>query len=133
MQMIEKGKLLSAMKMILREYKKNEHEAAVTRCKLCLLYNRYRKEYKKHECELCPMYVFYDTDCIYYPCMKRYCEPIDCYYATEDTNDLKAVIEFYKRAIKKVDSMTSEELNKRNAFKFLIKMDEEVAKEFCLV
>ena len=60
-------------------------------------------------------------------------EPIDCYYATEETNELKAVIELYKRAIKKVDSMTSEELNKRNAFRFLIKMDEEVAKEFCLV
>jgi hypothetical protein len=132
MQIIEKGKLLWAMKMILREYKKNEHKALIDHCGLCRLYNRYNKEYKKHECELCPMYVFYVTDCTY-PCMRRKCEPIDCYYATEDTNELKAVIELYKRAIKKVDSMTSEELNKRNAFKFLIKMDEEVAKEFCLV
>jgi hypothetical protein len=66
--------------------------------------------------------------------MKRKCEPVDCDgYVTNDSNELLAVIDFYKEVISTVRNMTSEELNKKNAFKFLIKIDKKVAKKYSLV
>jgi hypothetical protein len=84
------------------------------------------------------MYVFYEKYKNVYPCMKRKCEPVDCenggiYGSTKDSNELLAVIDFYKEAISIVKNMTSEELNKKNAFKFLIKIDKVVAKKYCLI
>lgn len=134
MKAIKKTELLKAMRTILKEYENNEHQAHVVFCKLCQLYNKDDdKEHKNHECSLCPMYVFLVNAYTYYPCLKRKCEPVNCYYATEDSNELKTVIDFYKEAISTINDMTSNELNKKNTFKFLIKIDKVVAKKCGLI
>ena len=133
MKAIKKTELLKAMRTILKEYENNEHQAHVYSCKLCQLYNKDDdEEHKNHECSLCPMYVFQVNNYIY-PCIKRYCEPVACNYATEDSNELKAVIDFYKETINIIKNMTSKELNKKNTFKFLIKIDKVVAKKYGLI
>jgi hypothetical protein len=135
MKTIKKLELLNAMRGILYDYENNKHRSTLDSCKLCRLYNRNCPQvHKDHECSLCPMYVFFETRNTIYPCMKRKCEPVDCDgYVTNDSNELLAVIDFYKEVISTVRNMTSEELNKKNAFKFLIKIDKKVAKKYSLV
>jgi hypothetical protein len=123
METIEKFQLLPAMKTILQEYKDLTHRASTDHCKLCELYIY-------NYCLSCPMKVFGDDD--YYPCMARKCEPLSCYSSLKDEPELKAVIEFYEKAIKRVKSMTEEELNKKDAFDFLIKIDKEVAEKYSI-
>jgi hypothetical protein len=130
----KKAELLKAMKQILKEYKRNIHIASVAICPLCLLYNKDDdKKHIGHECRLCPMHVFHKYSFDLYFCLYRKCEPINCNKNTKNTNELKAVIDFYKEAIATVQKMTEEQLNKPRSFSFLIKIDKLVAKKYCLV
>jgi hypothetical protein len=131
MQVIEKTQLLKAMKKILREYKKGTHNANVDICALCKLYNR--GDYvghKGHQCRLCPMHVFYKRGNHPYSCMSRKCTPFD----TDDYNktdvEFKRVTKFYSKAIKVVETMSEEQLNAENAFKFFIKIDKDVFEKY---
>ena len=48
------------------------------------------------------------------------------------TKKIPAVIEFYEEVIKVVKTMTSKQMNKDNAFNFLIDIDNNVAKKYKL-
>jgi hypothetical protein len=120
---ILKSELLPAMQTILQEYKDKTHKAQNSTCSLCKLYVH-------NKCCSCPMKVFNDYE-NNFPCINRLCRPMSCYPFTDnDNSNLLAVIAFYEKAIAKVEKMTEEELNKENAFNFLIKIDEKVAKKY---
>jgi|ERR1035437_1660775 hypothetical protein len=133
MQVIKKGKLLTAMKKILLEYKNGTHKANLDDCALCKLYYKYNNDEKHqgHGCHLCPMFTFFTKGDMPmpsrydYPCMKRNCEPIDC-DGCETATEIKRVIEFYKEVIKVIKTMSADQLNKVDAFKFLIKIDKKI-------
>jgi hypothetical protein len=63
--------------------------------------------------------------------MNRYCEPVNCtdYLIEKRKFKIDRVVEFYVQTIEAVKSMTYKELNKKDAFRFLIKIDEEVDKK----
>ena len=61
--------------------------------------------------------------------MNRKCAPVDC-DAPIVREYLERVIEFYEAVIKKTARMTAKELNTEEAFKFLVKIDEKVAKKY---
>jgi|ERR1035437_6364276 hypothetical protein len=132
MKSIKKGELVKAMQQILLEYKNTSHTTRLNECGLCKLF--YIEDINDifHECASCPMNIF--TGKQIYPCKSRKCEPIDCkwesYYL--GTKKLPAVIEFYEEAIKVIKTMTSRQMNKANAFKFLIDIDNNVAKKYKL-
>jgi hypothetical protein len=132
MATIKKLELLKAMKTILREYKKRIHHTRLDRCALCVFYHKdnYFDSHEKHECILCPMFVFLkDNDS--YPCMERKCEPVNCWgYGSAEEDEIKKVIEFYTQAIAVVETMTYKELNEKKAFKFLVKIDRNIAKKY---
>ena len=66
----------------------------------------------------------------FYPCTKRKCKPFSCGHNPKNSIKYSKVIEFYEKAIEKVKSMTSKQLNKKDAFKFLIEIDNEVADKY---
>ena len=118
------------MKTVLQEYKNRTHNANTNDCALCQLYNkRYDDDvsYNGHYCSLCPMFVFYNTNNKYnqYPCMNRECELVEC-DGSESLAELKRVRKFYKSAISRVKKMSVKQLNEKDAFKFLIKIDQKV-------
>ena len=123
---INKGELLSAMQTTLYEYEIGMHRIDITSCSLCCVYI----DDHNYECNDCPMFVFTKTSTYTYPCMKRKCVPVKCFrdlYSTKkELIKLLNVKEFYERAIKRVESMSEEELNVENAFEFLIEIDKEV-------
>ena len=71
----------------------------------------------------------------FFPCMFRRCRPIDS-NPNEDKyrkkERLQAVQEFYERMIEKVQSMSTEELQEKHAFKFLVDLDNEIADKYKL-
>jgi hypothetical protein len=127
---IKKSELLPAMKKILQEYKNVSHKKRVTSCKLCKLY------YVCYgNCSICPMTVFNITGYSQFYCTNRQCRPVDCeifYHKGITYPEIERVIKFYKKAIERVESMTEEQLNKENAFKFLIDIDKEVAEKYSI-
>ena len=117
---IKKGELIKAMQAVLVEYENNTHKCDLT-CPLCRLYFHLNREIS---CKECLMFVFHPHASL--SCLYRKCEPISS-NEKNNINKLEAVKEFYKKAITKVKSMSYIEMNKPNAFKFLIKIDKEVA------
>jgi len=63
--------------------------------------------------------------------MNRRCEPVDCNKSYID-NEYNAVIEFYEKAIKKIEKMSNIDLKKESTFKFLIAIDDKVAEKYDL-
>ena len=131
MQVIEKTQLLKAMKKVMLEYKNGTHKASVDDCALCELYYKGEdKKHRGHECRLCPMHIFYRKGGHPYSCMSRKCTPFD----TDDYNktdvEFKRVTKFYSKAIKVVETMSEEQLNAENAFKFFIKIDKDVFEKY---
>lgn len=119
----KKTKLLEIMIGILDEYITRSHKTQVNTCALCHEYM-----HSKLNCDACPMNVFkINSPCIYYPCMYRKCLPVSCEYLLSE-NELKRVTLFYKRAIAKIESMSTDAVRK-SSFKFLIKIDNEVFDE----
>lgn len=124
----KKSELLEAMEAVLAQYKNNTHECNLT-CSLCKLYFTL-----KNSCPNCPMTVFKSYKGSL-PCLYRKCEPIHCSPVNQNLSELKktkllAVMEFYEKAIERIKLMTYEEVNKANAFKFLIDIDNEVAQKY---
>ena len=127
-------KLISAMETILQEYKERNHSTFTDNCSLCHLYREF------FTCNIkCPMCIFLGLGGDYtHPCMNRRCEPVNCYNSlrsikiSELNTKLNAVIEFYKKAIKKIKKMTDEELERKDAFNFLIKLDNKIADKYSL-
>jgi hypothetical protein len=126
MKKMLKAELLTAMKTILQEYEKRTHETTCTSCELCKLYQKNYRSY--HTCCKCPMYIFRNFG--EFPCSGRRCKPLSVYCQNKMPVRLKAVIEFYEKAIEKVKSMTEEELSKKNVFKFLLDIDNEIADKY---
>lgn len=125
MKEIIKAELLEAMITTLKEYEERTHRAQLDNCKLCNLYH-------DGGCSSCPMSVFYDADDHIYPCMNRKCRPLTCesiYYPKVTKTDirLRAVIKFYKSAIKHVKTLTDDDFKGPNPFKFLIDIDNKTA------
>jgi hypothetical protein len=130
MQVIEKTQLLKAMKKVMLEYKNGTHKASVDDCALCELYYKGEdKKHRGHECRLCPMHIFYRKGGHPYPCMNRNCTPFTSDDG-ESTSEIKEVTKFYKASIKVVETMSDEQLNAENAFKFLIKIDKDVFEKY---
>jgi len=132
MRPIKKRELLKAMKQILLEYKNTSHTTRLNECGLCKMFYQDADDLFP-QCTACPMNVF-EGKLSPYPCKHRKCEPIDCkwesYYL--GTKKIPAVIEFYEEVIKVVKTMTSRQMNKANAFKFLINIDINIAKKYKL-
>ena len=127
MSLNRKNEILKAMRTILQEYKNDEHSTSTTDCKLCKLFL-----YKSSPmCSLCPMFAFVHLDNNTYCCMNRRCEPVDCNKSYID-NEYNAVIEFYEKAIKKIEKMSNIDLKKESTFKFLIAIDDKVAEKYDL-
>jgi len=131
MKTIKKGELLKAMQRVLAEYQNNRHYCDLT-CPLCEVYYTHTKG-----CNQCIMKVFYSNKGSL-PCLYRKCEPIHCSPINQNLSEqkkikLQAVMEFYKKAITKVKAMTSKEINKRNAFKFLIEIDNKIAEKYHII
>ena len=132
----KKVRVLKAMRTILQEYKEQTHTTKVGDCGLCKLFHL--NDVKPHECLLCPMFVFYYYEGWRFPCKNRKCEPVDCLWESSylGTKKLEAVIEFYEEIIKTIETMTNESLKKDNGkdngFKFLIDIDEKIAKKYKL-
>ena len=126
---VVKSQLLKLMKETLKEYEENEHSLCRDLCSLCNAYLIDKYAWGAENCGSCPMRVFEGLGGSSVPCMNRKCYPIDCNDKyTED--ELDAVVEFYKQAIKAVKTMTAEQVKEEGAFKFLIEIDKEVAKQF---
>jgi hypothetical protein len=127
MKTMDKTELLQAMKKILKEYKKLTHSTTLSECSLCQLYY---VRLSSNGCASCPMNVFF-VDQHSLSCLNRRCAPINCDYSTS-INDIKikAVIEFYVKAIAKVAFMKNKELNEKDAFKFLINIDNKAADKY---
>jgi hypothetical protein len=121
---IKKSELLPAMETILQEYKDKTHDVNANTCKLCLLYYG-----SLPHCISCPMKVFGKNTDKAFSCMERKCDPVRCDSFLRSKR-LQRVIEFYEKTIEGVKLMTYKQLNKKDAFNFLIKNDEEVAKKY---
>ena len=132
----KKVRILKAMRIILQEYKAKIHTTKIGDCGLCKLFHL--NDVRPHECLLCPMFVFYYYEGWRFPCKNRKCEPVDCLWESSylGTKKLEAVIEFYEEIIKTIETMTNESLKKDNGkdngFKFLIDIDEKIAKKYKL-
>ncbi len=127
MKTIVKADLLIAMEKTLQEYKDKKHFINVSDCFLCHIFHEYKYWNDKsglHTCQDCPMYIFKLHHI--YPCMDRRCEPIDC-LGEKSLLKLRVVKEYYKRIIAKVNEISEEDLNKENAFQFLMDIDNEIA------
>ena len=126
---VVKSELLKLMKVTLKEYEENEHNLDRKKCSLCNTYLIDKHDWGPENCGSCPMGVFDGLGRSSVPCMNRKCYPIECedHYSKDE---LDAVIEFYKQAIKVVKTMTAEQVQKEDAFKFLIEIDKEVFKQF---
>jgi hypothetical protein len=123
-----KSEIFEAMEAVLADYKNNTHKCDLT-CPLCKHYFVLTLK----GCPNCPMAVFRSSKGSL-PCLYRKCEPITCSPVNQNLSELKktklkAVMEFYEKAIEIVKTMTYKEINKRNAFKFLIDIDNEVAEK----
>ena len=131
--LIKKRELLKAMKQILSEYKETKHTTKLNECGLCKMFYQDVNDLFP-QCTSCPMNVFEREQLSPYPCKHRKCEPIDCFWESYflGTKKIPAVIEFYEEAIKVVKTLTSRQMNKKDAFKFLINIDNNVAKKYKL-
>ncbi len=126
MKKIIKTDLLAAMKNVLQEYRERQHTLKKSDCALCKLYYNV-KDFET--CEPCPMNIF-PSDFLEHNlvgCLDRKCRPVNCREIDYDSPKLKAVIEFYEQAILKVEDMKERIMNKKDAFKFLIDIDKEIA------
>ena len=113
MKEINKIELLEAMTTTLKEYEERTHRAQLDSCQLCKLYH------DGNGCSSCPMSVFEDSEGHIYPCMNRKCRPLTCssiYYPKVTKTDmrLRAVIKFYKLAIKHVKTLTDDDFKGHN-------------------
>ena len=128
----KKVRVLKAMRTILQEYKAKTHTTKLNECGLCKMFYQDVIDLFP-QCTSCPMNVF-EGKLSPYPCKHRKCEPIDCFWESYflGTKKIPAVIEFYEEAIKVVKTLTSRQMNKKDAFKFLINIDNNVAKKYKL-
>jgi len=118
---VTQKRLLQGIKKIHREYKYIRHNLDVDECPLCLMYmDKCRWE---NDCSACPMNVFKGKQ--RYSCMNRQCRPINC-TETDKRYYLPLLVDFYERFIKKVEGMTDEQLQAKNAWKFLKALDKRV-------
>lgn len=151
---ISKIEVLSAMRQILDEYRNEIHLTRRDTCHLCILYNpiRFSHRIDSSNCICCPMHVFANSNTGNYGCMLRKCAPVAfsdlvqdefCYYSYNNLNysynnlntgktRLAAVIEFYQKVIAAIEKMSYRELNKKDGFKFLVDIDNEVARKYSL-
>jgi hypothetical protein len=129
---VTKSQLISAMETILQEYKDRNHSTMAYNCSLCSLY---RHDWTGCDTK-CPMFTFWDLgDDHDHPCMNRRCRPVNCYSGIKISKlntKLNAVQEFYKKAIKKIKKMTDEEIERKDAFDFLIKLDNKIGDKYGL-
>ena len=118
--------LLHAIVNIYREYENKTHTLQVSRCALCVVYNKNNRNTYKRNCTNCPMTVFKGTDA--YPCMNRKCRPVDCQLLSPIIDkQLNAVLNFYKKFIKVIENISEEEFQATD-FKFLEDLDSKTAK-----
>lgn len=114
-----KIELLKAMNGILKQYQNNKHENNVISCPLCQIY--FVKDFIGGNCNNCPMTVFSN----HMGCLHRKCKPINQQHYITFQSESNRVIEFYKRAIKAIEKLNTDEF-KETTFIFLKKIDEEV-------
>jgi hypothetical protein len=125
--MIKKSPLIRAMKEVASEYNDNSHRLSMYKCAMCLTY----RDNDAYNCGCCPMRMAFKA------CGRRQCMPVECYTASsnhktskEHLNQLEAVREFYYKTIARVRRMTVKELNAPQAFKFMVKIDQEIADKY---
>ena len=123
---IIKKQLIEACKQVLREYVDNTHVAINDSCVLCQTYRE--GDWHNGGCGDCLMEVFDSGS--QGGCLRRKCTPIDSRDFFKRSKETKAVIEFYKLLIGRLETMTAKEMNKPNAFKFLIELDNQVANKY---
>jgi hypothetical protein len=128
MKKVTQKRLLTGIKKIHREYKNSTHVLDLTSCPLCRMYD---SSPFMNGCDVCPMSVFKGEHG--YPCMNRKCRPVNCqgYFMDRGLKDkfLPLDIDFYGRFIKKVETMTDEDMQAPNAWKFLKALDARVYKK----
>lgn len=126
MKKVTQKTLLQGIKKIHREYKKNEHTLDINVCPLCRMFTN-DGPYADN-CKNCPMQVFKGEH--NYPCMNRKCRPVNCqgYFLDIKMRDkfLPLDIDFYERFIRKVETLTDEQIQAPNAWKFLKGIDTRV-------
>lgn len=126
MKTFKKTRLLPIMQKILAEYRENKHRCTMN-CPLC---SEYIDGWT--DCSECPMHVFSPEE-TNLNCLKRRCIPVDCEDKVYKGHiKLQAVQEFYEKAIEVVETLSYDELNKANAFRFLLDIDNEVADKYGL-
>ncbi len=140
MKLKNKYVVLKAMREVLQKYLDRIHINQYDDCPLCELY-RNTNYILELRCSGCPMYVF-QKDEFQNGCISRNCTAVDCRfidnknYITDDDvcleTKLTAVIEFYKEAIEKIESMNFIVFMFTD-YQFLVEIDECVAKKFKLI
>jgi hypothetical protein len=131
---ITKEILLKAFRRIYSQYKRGVHDLDITRCQLCKLFYDPMSKWST-DCTSCPMTVFRGYQSC--KCMNRNCKPIDCNdrydrdeFPLSYKINVKAVREFYRLAIEKIESIPDEEFQKDIDWLFLIKIDQDVSKKY---
>ena len=126
----KKTKLIDIMTGILREYEQDIHETSTETCGLCVEYIEKNQMFGSfEECGRCPMYAFKSHGI---PCLRRKCRPVGTHFVMSDREmKLKRVKMFYTQVIARIESMSVAAVRK-SKFKFLKKIDNDVAKEFKL-
>jgi hypothetical protein len=127
-----KQRTLSAMQVILQEYREKRHKAAIYYCPLCSEFY-YGNNPNGERCQNCPMDIFKGKRKNKYSfnvgCLRRKCAPIYCHDYTKMTKTLKRVIEFYEKAIEVLKNVKDEDFTK-DCFQRLIAIDEEIYKKY---
>lgn len=118
------------MNEVLSEYMRGTHAREFDKCSLCKIY--FQNMSLNGACGGCPMSVFSATAC---GCMSRKCRPVRNSPRDFDSDynrkpELKAVIEFYEKAIAAIEKKSDAELNEEFGFDFLIEIDKKVASQY---
>lgn len=121
---IYKEFLIALCKHILQEYIDKTHIPLNSNCVLCQAYRD--GEWLGGDCGICPMRIFTTLDGIGVGCSRRMCKPIFSKEFNKRAEETRNVIKFYTLVIERLKLMSEEEMNKPDAFKFLIEIDESV-------
>jgi hypothetical protein len=125
----KKEQALSAMRIVLQEYKEKRHETRIATCALCqIFFADGGSGWNLNECRKCPMFAFNDDAGL--PCLNRKCAPVSCQENQQMSKNLKMVTVFYEKAIKKLESLPISAVTGKNGFKFLVEVDAEVVEIF---
>jgi hypothetical protein len=123
----KKEVVLQAMREVLQQYEKKTHQNSVTTCPLCKLYYRVNDNIDI-DCDGCPMHIF-DKESL--GCLHRLCRPVHAFdvFIHDEAPSYKAVMEFYREAIKAIEAMEASKVEKTK-FRFLIKIDSQIAEKY---